>query len=143
MATPVLVDEFDQELDEFKANSSDSNKIVRALAESLNSDSPFYEKLEEVSFLLFYFTPDHPLQLLVTNLSANDYVGRMAIGRVRNGHVRMGQRISVVRAEEEAPDGSVEPGRTVTLTGTVPSLTKPSPASVAQGIVGAAPEASS
>ena len=27
-------------------------------------------------------SPDHPLQLLVTNLSANDYVGRMAVGRI-------------------------------------------------------------
>ena len=36
------------------------------------------------------FTPDAPLQLLVTNLSANDYVGRMAIGRIRNGQIRMG-----------------------------------------------------
>ena len=35
------------------------------------------------------YTPDHPLQLLVTNLAANDYVGRMAIGRVRNGYVRV------------------------------------------------------
>ena len=31
--------------------------------------------------------PGHPLQLLVTNLSANDYVGRMAIGRIWNGIV--------------------------------------------------------
>ena len=29
------------------------------------------------------YEPDHPLQLLVTNLSANEYVGRMAIGRIR------------------------------------------------------------
>ena len=43
------------------------------------------------------YAPDHPLQLLVTNLSANDYVGRMAIGRVSHGHVRMGQRIVVLR----------------------------------------------
>ena len=41
--------------------------------------------------------PGHPLQLLVTNLSANDYVGRMAVGRIRNGTIRMGQRVSVVR----------------------------------------------
>ncbi|MFV2063871.1 MAG: translational GTPase TypA [Chloroflexota bacterium] len=74
------------------------------------------------------FTPGHPLQLLVTNLAANDYVGRMAVGRVRNGRLRMGQRISVVRIEEEDPDGSVEPGRTRTLSGTVTSLT------TAQGI---------
>ncbi|MEX1294595.1 MAG: translational GTPase TypA [Candidatus Limnocylindrales bacterium] len=69
------------------------------------------------------YTPDHPLQLLVTNLAANDYVGRMAIGRIRNGHVRMGQRITVLREEEETPDGSVEPGRVVRLDGSVTSLT--------------------
>jgi GTP-binding protein len=69
------------------------------------------------------FTPDHPLQLLVTNLSANDYVGRMAVGRIWNGTLRMGQRISVVRDEAESTDGSVEPGRTTTLTGAVTSLT--------------------
>ena len=32
--------------------------------------------------------PGHPLQLLVTNLTANDYVGRMAVGRIRNGTIR-------------------------------------------------------
>ena len=31
------------------------------------------------------YEPGHPLQLLVTNLSANDYVGRMAVGRIWNG----------------------------------------------------------
>ncbi|MBX3032074.1 MAG: translational GTPase TypA [Chloroflexi bacterium] len=67
--------------------------------------------------------PGHPLQLLVTNLAANDYMGRMAVGRIRNGTIRMGSRISVVRVEEEGPDGSIEPGRTVTLTGTVTALT--------------------
>src|SRR6186997_569095 len=38
--------------------------------------------------------PGHPLQLLVTNLTANDYVGRMAVGRIRNGSIRIGQRVS-------------------------------------------------
>src|SRR5512135_561070 len=47
------------------------------------------------------YTPDHPLQLLVTNLSANDYVGRMAIGRIWNGTIKMGGRIAIVREEEE------------------------------------------
>jgi GTP-binding protein len=68
------------------------------------------------------FEPDHPLQLLVTNLSANDYVGRMAVGRIRNGAIRIGQRIAVVREEADDTAGSVEPGRIVTLTGTVTSL---------------------
>ena len=69
------------------------------------------------------YVPDHPLQLLVTNLSANDYVGRMAIGRIWNGTIKMGQKIVIVRDEAEDTAGTVEPGRTVTLTGTVTSLT--------------------
>ena len=66
--------------------------------------------------------PGHPLQLLVTNLSANDYVGRMAVGRIHNGTIRLGQRVTVVREEEDDIAGSIQPGRTVTLTGTVSSL---------------------
>ncbi len=69
------------------------------------------------------YTPGHPLQLLVTNLSANDYVGRMAIGRIWNGTIKMGQRVSIVREEAEDAAGTVEPGRTVTLSGTVTTLT--------------------
>jgi GTP-binding protein len=68
------------------------------------------------------YEEDHPLQLLVTNLSANDYVGRMAVGRIRNGSIRIGQRVSVVREEEDDTAGSIQPGRTVTLAGTVTSL---------------------
>ncbi len=68
------------------------------------------------------FEPGHPLQLLVTNLSANEYVGRMAVGRIRNGEIRIGQRIAVVREEADDTAGTVEPGRTVTLSGTVTSL---------------------
>jgi len=66
--------------------------------------------------------PGHPLQLLVTNLSANEYVGRMAVGRIRNGEIWIGQRITVVRDEADDIAGTVEPGRTVTLNGTVTAL---------------------
>jgi GTP-binding protein len=69
------------------------------------------------------YTPNHPLQLLVTNLSANDYVGRMAIGRVWNGSIKFGGKVVIVREEADDTAGSIEPGRTVTLTGTVTSLT--------------------
>jgi GTP-binding protein len=64
----------------------------------------------------------HPLQLLVTNLSANDYVGRMAVGRIWNGQIRTGQRITVLREEADDTAGSVEPGRVVTISGTVTAL---------------------
>jgi GTP-binding protein len=46
----------------------------------------------------------------------------MAVGRIWNGTIRTGQRISVVREEADDTAGSVEPGRVVTLTGTVTSL---------------------
>jgi GTP-binding protein len=46
----------------------------------------------------------------------------MAVGRIRNGTIRTGQRIAVVREELDDTSGVVEPGRTVTLTGTVTSL---------------------
>ncbi len=68
------------------------------------------------------FEPGHPLQLLVTNLAANEYVGRMAVGRVRNGTIRLGQRVVVVRDEADDTAGAVEPGRTLTLAGTVTRL---------------------
>ncbi len=68
------------------------------------------------------YAEGHPLQLLVTNLMANDYLGRMAVGRIRNGRIRIGQRISVLREEADDTAGSVEPGRTVTISGTVSAL---------------------
>ncbi|HEV7809989.1 MAG TPA: translational GTPase TypA [Candidatus Limnocylindrales bacterium] len=68
------------------------------------------------------YVEGHPLQLLVTNLMANDYVGRMAVGRLWNGTLKVGQRIAVVRDEPDDTAGAVEPGRTITLTGTVTSL---------------------
>ncbi|HYE02149.1 MAG TPA: translational GTPase TypA [Phycisphaerales bacterium] len=43
-----------------------------------------------------------PLQMLVTTLDYNDYVGRIGIGRVFAGLLRAGQRVAVLR-----PDGSV------------------------------------
>src|SRR4029078_7016722 len=40
------------------------------------------------------YEPDHPLQLLVTNLSANEYVGRVAVGRIRHGTIPVGARVA-------------------------------------------------
>ncbi len=52
------------------------------------------------------YDPDAPLQAHVTNLDADDYVGRLAICRVYNGTVRAGAPIAWCRA-----DGSVERAR--------------------------------
>jgi GTP-binding protein len=50
------------------------------------------------------------LQLLVDNLDYDDYVGRLAIGRVASGMVREGQPIAVVREE-----GRIVPAKVVRL----------------------------
>jgi len=42
------------------------------------------------------------LQLLVTNIDYNDYVGRLAVGRVFSGTVRLGETVAVVGADGEA-----------------------------------------
>ncbi len=49
--------------------------------------------------------PDGLLQLLVTNIDYSDYVGRLAIGRVFSGTVRVGDRVAVT-------GGGGEPVRT-------------------------------
>src|SRR5574338_1632135 len=82
---------------------------TRDLASPGSDLRPLLDLLVEVTPPPTY-EPDHPLQLLVTNLSANDYVGRMAVGRVRNGTIRIGQRVAIVREEAEDAAGSVEPG---------------------------------
>jgi GTP-binding protein len=42
-----------------------------------------------------------PLKLLVTNIDYNDYVGRLAIGRIFSGSVNVGDWISMINGKEE------------------------------------------
>ncbi|MDR3565529.1 MAG: translational GTPase TypA [Negativicutes bacterium] len=44
---------------------------------------------------------DGPLQIMVTTLDYDDYVGRIAIGRVMRGRVAAGQMISILNGESE------------------------------------------
>jgi GTP-binding protein len=50
------------------------------------------------------FDPDAPLQFLVTSLDYDDYVGRLAVGRIFNGSVKNRQRAILARN-----DGSMVP----------------------------------
>src|SRR6202790_727403 len=42
---------------------------------------------------------DAPLQLLVANLDSSDYLGRIAIGRIFNGRVHIGDAVAVVKLD--------------------------------------------
>ena len=48
--------------------------------------------------------PDAPLQALVTNLDASDYLGRLAIGRVVRGTLRRGEPVALL--DEEVDEGA-------------------------------------
>ena len=46
--------------------------------------------------------PNAPLQAMVTNLDASDYLGRLAIGRVISGVLRKGDNVAVCQKPTEA-----------------------------------------
>ena len=54
--------------------------------------------------------PDAPLQLLVANLDYSDYLGRLAIGRVFNGTLKLGDDVSIVKL-----DGAIQKTRITKL----------------------------
>lgn len=52
------------------------------------------------------YAPGHVLQFLITTLDYDDYVGRLAIGRLFNGHLYKGQEVALCRL-----DGRVVPAK--------------------------------
>jgi len=48
-------------------------------------------------------SPDAPLQALVTNLDASDYLGRLAIGRVVEGTLSSGEQVALCHSNDEEP----------------------------------------
>src|SRR5688500_6692474 len=52
-------------------------------------------------------SPDAPLQLLVANLDSSDYLGRIAIGRIFNGRVKIGDEIAICTPTSEARKAKV------------------------------------
>jgi GTP-binding protein len=53
---------------------------------------------------------DAPLQMLVANLDSSDYLGRIAIGRIFNGRVKIGDPVAVCKL-----DGRVQPTKVTKL----------------------------
>ena len=43
--------------------------------------------------------PEAPLQMLVANLDSSDYLGRIAIGRIFNGTVRLNDSVAVLKLD--------------------------------------------
>ncbi len=58
------------------------------------------------------YDPESPLQLLITTLDYDDYVGRLAVGRIFNGQLVKGQEVALCRL-----DGQVAPAKISALYG--------------------------
>jgi GTP-binding protein len=45
--------------------------------------------------------PDSPLQMLVTTLDWSEFVGRIAVGRIRSGSIKRGQSVALMQANDK------------------------------------------
>lgn len=77
----------------------------RKLEDASNNLQPLFEQILESIPAPRELRSDS-LQLLVANLDYNDYVGRLAIGRIFSGEIKIGDQIAVVK-----PDRSVHKTR--------------------------------
>ncbi len=78
-----------------KRKLEDDSTNLQPLFEQIVESIPVPRELREDS-----------LQLLVANLDYNDYVGRLAIGRIFSGEIKIGDQIAVVK-----PDRSIQKTR--------------------------------
>lgn len=78
--------------------------------ESLDDDSkdlkPLFEKIIEYIPAPTY-DENMPFQFLITSLDYDNFVGRLAIGRIFNGSVRQNQQVSVVKKDGTIVKGTV------------------------------------
>jgi GTP-binding protein len=51
--------------------------------------------------------PDAPLQMLVTNLDWSEYVGRIAVGRIQAGKLKVGQQIDLAKPNDRIAQAQV------------------------------------
>lgn len=48
-----------------------------------------------------------PMQMLVSNIDYDDYVGRIAVGRVERGVVKAGMPVSICKKDDKVTNGRV------------------------------------
>src|SRR5207237_10173326 len=51
--------------------------------------------------------PERSLQIRISNIQYNDYVGRIGVGRIYNGRIKTGQQLPIVKREGERVQSKV------------------------------------
>ncbi|WP_457640414.1 translational GTPase TypA [Persephonella sp.] len=74
-----------------------------------DSDSmePLFEKIIDYMPPPSY-EPEKPLQFLITSLDYDNYVGRLAIGRIFNGSIKLNQHVSIIKKDGTVLKGIVK-----------------------------------
>jgi len=85
---------------------------ARAGTASLSMESPGEDLRPLFESIVAHVPPprgraDDPLQILVANLDSSDYLGRIAIGRIFNGRVKIGDPVSVCKLDGSFVDTKV------------------------------------
>jgi GTP-binding protein len=52
--------------------------------------------------------PERSLQIRISNIQYNDYVGRIGVGRIYNGRIKTGQQLTIVKREGERVKSKVQ-----------------------------------
>ena len=50
---------------------------------------------------------DGPVQMLVSNIDYDDYVGRIAVGRIERGEFKLGMQVAICKAEDKVVQGKI------------------------------------
>ncbi len=72
-----------------KKSIDDNTKDLKALLDTILEEIPSPEG-----------EPDEPLQMVVTTLEANEYVGKLAIGRIHRGKIKAGEVVALISEHE-------------------------------------------
>lgn len=72
-----------------KKSMEDNTKDLKALLDTILEEIPSPEG-----------EPDEPLQMVVTTLEANEYVGKLAIGRIHRGKIKAGEVVALISEHE-------------------------------------------
>ncbi len=85
---------------------------ARAGTSSLSATEPGQDLRPLFDAIVDYVPPprgdaEAPLQMLVANLDSSDYLGRIAIGRVFNGRIRVGDQVAVCKLDRRVQETKV------------------------------------